>query len=101
MAIHKHINKVLANLPSGGGGGGSVDIEVDDAVTQYSDNPVSSDAVYNEFVRFSNSYDQIIDEHKIEAVNEANTYTNEKLGDIDTALDSIIEIQNSLIGGDA
>ena len=101
LEYNKDINKVLANLPSGGGGGGSVDIEVDDAVTQYSDNPVSSDAVYNEFVRFSNSYDQIIDEHKIEAVNEANTYTNEKLGDIDTALDSIIEIQNSLIGGDA
>ena len=84
-----------------------------------STNPVSSKAVQNEIRRtldycdeeigrakedvaqeladFSNAYDQII-EGKIA---EANQYTDEKIGDIETALDTIIAIQNSLIGGDA
>ena len=30
---------------------------------------------------------------------EANLYTDEKIGDIETALDGIIAMQNSLIGG--
>ena len=33
--------------------------------------------------------------------NDSGFVTHEELGDIETALDSIIEIQNSLIGGDS
>lgn len=36
-----------------------------------------------------------------EAVTEAKDYTNTKIGDIDTALDSIIALQNSYIGGNS
>lgn len=36
-----------------------------------------------------------------EAVTEAKDYTDTKIGDIDTALDNIIVLQNSYIGGNA
>ena len=35
------------------------------------------------------------------AIEQANKYTNERLGEIEEGLDNIIAIQNSLIGGDA
>lgn len=34
-----------------------------------------------------------------EATEQAKSYTDKKVGDIETALDTIIEIQESLIGG--
>ena len=36
-----------------------------------------------------------------EAVTEAKGYTDTKIGDIDTALDNIITLQNSYIGGNS
>lgn len=72
-------------------------LEFDDVPTGGSTNLVNSNGIFNAFCNFSNDYDAIIEGAKA----ECNQYTDNMLGNIDTALDSIIAIQNSLIGGEA
>ena len=82
-------------------------IKIGDGVTAY--NSLSDDNIY-----LPKSYNENIDQTYnptsgnaqsgiavAEAVTEAKDYTDTKIGDIDTALDSIIALQNSYIGGNA
>ena len=101
------VQEVINNLP------------IETAVNK-STNPVSSKAVYEEFNEFSNAYDKVIEDAKTECKNYTDTEIEEvnsqhaemtvslsdritavegNIGDIETALDSIIAIQTSLIGG--
>lgn len=57
-----------------GGSNITVEQEVNDST-----NPVSSKAVKNEFGRFSNAYDEIINSKKTEAINEAKSYTDSSI----------------------
>lgn len=81
-ATTQYVQQTIENLP--------IEEEVND-----SSNPVSSQAVKDEFSKFSNAYDKIISD----SAHGCREYTDQQVGNIETALDSIIAIQNGLIGG--
>lgn len=70
---------------------------IDQTFISNSENAVSGKAL-GEVV---GGIDQYIYDTGIEATQNAKNYTDEKIGDIDAVLDSILAIQNSYIGGDA
>lgn len=72
---------------------------IDNKVEQDSQNLITSGAVHNEFTRFSIAYDQIIDEHKDEAVSEANEYTDEKITNIVSLLQQIEDKRQAVSNG--
>ena len=82
---------------AGGGGGGGGEISID---TEMSD--TSKNAVQNKVIK--KYVDEGLDKKaSLESVNSHEldiSYLMEQVGNIDSALDNIIEIQNSLIGGD-
>jgi hypothetical protein len=91
--VQNIVNQVITQMP--------IEQEVNDSTK-----PVSSKAVYDKFEDFSQEIDgnyasieqlEVVDKYATEHINDL----EERIGDIDTALDTIIEIQNSLIGGDA
>ena len=74
---------------------------VDQEYNPQSANAQSGKAVAEAIGKNNIEIDNAINNGDAYAINTAKGYTDEKVGNIETALDSIIAIQNSLIGGDA
>lgn len=110
------MNKIIGNLV----GTTLPQIKVDEVLDANSSNAIANKVVAEfrqDFDNQSEGYGQQFDNYKaritemeerfgsLESIVEQNEQacleTAKKVGDIDTALDRIIEIQNSLIGGDA
>ena len=74
---------------------------VDQEYNPQSANAQSGKAVAEAIGKNNIEIDNAINNGNAYAINTAKGYTDEKVGNIETALDNIIAIQNSLIGGDA
>lgn len=79
----------LVNLP-----------KADQSYNPESENAQSGTAVAEAIGQNNAQIDVAINNGDAYAISTANAYTDEKIGDIETALDNIIAIQNSLVGGD-
>jgi hypothetical protein len=79
-----------------------VDIpKVDQTYNPNSKNAQSGKAVAEALGQNNAQMDEAINNGDAYTLNASKKYTDEKVGDIETALDNIIAMQNSLIGGDA
>lgn len=90
--------KIIGNLV----GPASPQTKVDTELDINSNNAIANKVVAKIVTRITETEEKFGDlETTVMQNEEACRETAEKVGDIDTALDRIIEIQNSLIGGDA
>lgn len=99
---------------AGGGGGGGGEISIDTEMSDTSENAVQNKVIKKYVDEQVEGLQFEIERVESEAINQVNNvsarvsdnemrivFIEEQVGNIDSALDNIIEIQNSLIGGDA
>ena len=74
---------------------------IDQIYDPNSENAQSGTAVAEAIGQNNAQIDVAINNGDAYAISTANAYTDERIGDIEAALDSILAMQNSLIGGDS